>query len=90
MLSTAWSLRCIPITVRSLGRWARALHRITPFFPWEISKMRENQSQPASVRKPYVPPAVERVVLDPIKEMLESCPTALDGKAPGTCNSTFS
>ena len=48
--------------------------------------MRDDQSQPATVRKPYAPPAVERVVLDPIKEMLESCPTALGGKAPGTWN----
>jgi hypothetical protein len=52
--------------------------------------MKENQSQPASVRKSYVPPAVERVVLDPIKEMLESCPSSLEGKAPGTCNNNFS
>lgn len=52
--------------------------------------MKENQSQLSRVRKPYVPPAVERVVLDPIKEMLESCPTDLGGKAPGTCNNNFS
>ena len=52
--------------------------------------MKEDQSQPARVRKPYGPPAVERVVLDPIKEMLESCPSDLGGKAPGTCNNNFS
>ena len=52
--------------------------------------MNEAKSQPAAARKPYVPPAVERVVLDPIKEMLESCPSASGGKAPGTCTSTFS
>ena len=34
-------------------------------------------------RKPYVAPAVERVVLDPIKEMLTSCATAPDSKLSG-------
>ncbi len=52
--------------------------------------MNENQFPPVRARKPYVPPAVERVVLDPIKEMLESCPTDLGGKAPNTCGATFS
>jgi hypothetical protein len=52
--------------------------------------MKDNQSQPATARKIYVPPAVERVVLDPIKEMLESCPTDVGGKAPGTCTNNFS
>ena len=52
--------------------------------------MKENESQPVSVRKTYVPPAVERVVLDPIKEMLESCPTDLGGKAPNVCTNNFS
>jgi len=39
------------------------------------------QKQPA--RKPYVAPAVERVVLDPIKEMLESCAISGDSKLSG-------
>jgi len=52
--------------------------------------MESEKSQPSSPRKRYVSPTVERVVLDPIKEMLESCPTDLGGKAPGTCNNNFS
>jgi len=54
--------------------------------------MQHDRSQPANPRKPYTPPTVERVVLDPIKEMLVSCPTNLGGKAPGTCapNANFS
>ena len=34
-------------------------------------------------RKQYVPPAVERVVLDPIKEMLQSCVISGDSKLSG-------
>lgn len=52
--------------------------------------MRENQSPETSVRKSYVPPAVERVVLDPIKEMLVACPENLGGKSGPTCSQNFS
>lgn len=53
--------------------------------------MKNEQPQPVAVRKPYVAPAVERVVLDPIKEMLQSCPSNLGGKATGVgCTSNFS
>ena len=50
----------------------------------------ENKSPDSSKRKPYVPPAVERVVLDPIKEMLDACPDTIGGKSGATCSTNFS
>lgn len=47
--------------------------------------MSKNADEQSSPRRPYTPPAVERVVLDPIREMLQSC--AIDGnsKLSGKC-----
>lgn len=52
--------------------------------------MPENQSRESTERKPYVRPVVERVVLDPIKEMLLACPEAQGGKTGATCTNNFS
>jgi len=53
--------------------------------------MTENQLSERGKRKPYAPPVVERVVLDPIKEMLVACPEALGGKlAFPACSNNFS
>ena len=52
--------------------------------------MKADQSPSPIIKKSYAPPAVERVILDPIKEMLESCPSNLDGKAPSVCLQKFS
>jgi len=52
--------------------------------------MTENQSPDRSKRKPYAPPVIERVLLDPIKEMLVACPDNLGGKAPDVCSQNFS
>ncbi len=52
--------------------------------------MKDQESHTPAVRKPYVPPAIERVVLDPIKEMLVACPENLGGKLGGTCTQNFS
>jgi hypothetical protein len=43
--------------------------------------MKEEAIKSASkTRRPYAPPVVERVILDPIKEMLDACDTAAGGK----------
>jgi hypothetical protein len=49
--------------------------------------MSTNHDERAPTRREYTPPAVERVVLDPIREMLQSC--AIDGnsKLSGKCAS---
>jgi hypothetical protein len=39
--------------------------------------------RPAPNRKPYAAPVVERVILDPIKEMLASCAISGDSKLSG-------
>jgi hypothetical protein len=52
--------------------------------------MTDSQSPESDKRKPYSRPAVERVVLDPIKEMLDACPTNIGGKVGGSCTQNFS
>jgi hypothetical protein len=37
-------------------------------------------SRTSVVRRKYEAPTVERVILDPIKEMLTACPVVSDGK----------
>lgn len=48
--------------------------------------MKERVSQKPKHRAPYIPPAVERVVLDPVKEMLAACPVVTGGKIGTACN----
>ena len=45
--------------------------------------MSGSHEQKPPARKPYVAPVVERVVLDPIKEMLDSCAIDGDSKLSG-------
>ena len=48
--------------------------------------MKKDSSQVNGLRRNYEAPIVERVVLDPIKEMLASCPIVSDGKVSlGAC-----
>jgi hypothetical protein len=48
--------------------------------------MKKDSSQTNELRRKYEVPVVERVVLDPIKEMLASCPVVSDGKVSlGAC-----
>jgi hypothetical protein len=49
----------------------------------------ERQNENTS-RLPYEPPTIQRVHLDPVREMLTACPTDQGGKLPGACNNTGS
>jgi hypothetical protein len=50
--------------------------------------MKKDLSQTSRRRKEYEAPAVERVILDPIKEMLAACPQVGDGKIGTTACGT--
>ena len=47
--------------------------------------MKEFDSAAAPKRAPYVAPAVERVILDPVKEMLAACPIVSNAKIGLAC-----
>ena len=47
--------------------------------------MREDSSRSSGARRKYEAPVVERVILDPIKEMLAACPQVGDGKIGLAC-----
>jgi hypothetical protein len=47
--------------------------------------MKKDSSLTSGLRKTYEAPAVERVILDPIKEMLAACPQVGDGKVGLAC-----
>lgn len=50
-----------------------------------------DQRQPSSKeRRPYEAPSLERVVLDPIKEMLTACTTDPTAKNDNSCNINIS
>jgi hypothetical protein len=47
--------------------------------------MKEDSSQTGGLRRKYEAPVVERVILDPIKEMLAGCPQVGGGKIGLAC-----
>ena len=47
--------------------------------------MKRDSSQTNGLRQKYEAPVVERVILDPIKEMLAACPQVIDGKVGLAC-----
>ena len=47
--------------------------------------MKTDSSQTGGRRRKYETPVVERVILDPIKEMLAACPVVQDGKVGLAC-----
>jgi hypothetical protein len=49
------------------------------------TQMKKDSSQTSGLRQKYEAPAVERVILDPIKEMLAACPQVGDGKSGLGC-----
>lgn len=47
--------------------------------------MNDKASRADAGRKQYIVPSVERVILDPVKEMLQGCPQVEGGKAGTAC-----
>jgi hypothetical protein len=47
--------------------------------------MQKDSSETNGARRKYEAPAVERVILDPIKEMLAACPQVQGGKIGTAC-----
>jgi hypothetical protein len=47
--------------------------------------MKKDSSQTDGLRRKYEAPVLERVILDPIKEMLAACPQVGDGKSGTAC-----
>jgi len=47
--------------------------------------MKKDSSQSIGLRQKYEAPVVERVILDPIKEMLAACPQVQNGKIGLAC-----
>jgi hypothetical protein len=52
--------------------------------------MKKGSSEATGLRRKYEAPVVERVILDPIKEMLASCPVVTDGKVGLACGTDVS
>lgn len=52
-----------------------------------LTETQMHQPQPSSnPRRPYDAPSLERVILDPIKEMLTACTTDPVAKNDSSCN----
>lgn len=47
--------------------------------------MKDMSHRSHGARKEYVSPSVERVILDPVKEMLQGCPVVEGGKSSTAC-----
>ena len=47
--------------------------------------MKDESIQSVTERRKYVAPSVERVILDPVKEMLQGCPIVEGGKSGTAC-----
>jgi hypothetical protein len=47
--------------------------------------MKDESMQSVTERRKYVAPSVERVILDPVKEMLQGCPIVEGGKSGTAC-----
>lgn len=47
--------------------------------------MKDESFQSGPARHKYVPPSIERVILDPVKEMLQGCPIVEGGKSGTAC-----
>ena len=56
-----------------------------------LTEIQMDKHQPSSDRRrPYEAPSLERVILDPIKEMLTSCTTDPVAKNDTSCNINIS